>query len=241
MNRIHIRLLQAAAIAALAGAPMMAHASVVYTNEDTNPPQGDCSFNTACQASIPSRGNEFAGQAFSLSGAATLTGASWIEMDFGGPGATSVNYAFYNAVGGLAVGPAIFAGSAASVHAHDLGLDTLNTVFEVFRESFALPSLSLGAGDYVFAIQSVTSNFSNYLAQGVVNIGASESNDGGLTWAPGYENICCGAQLGGVGVALYDGPGAPGSAPEPASWALMLVGFGGLGAALRARRRQAFA
>lgn len=29
--------------------------------------------------------------------------------------------------------------------------------------------------------------------------------------------------------------------PEPSAWALMLVGFGGLGAVLRARRRQAFA
>ena len=34
-------------------------------------------------------------------------------------------------------------------------------------------------------------------------------------------------------------PGDPPTAgvPEPASWALMLLGFGGLGAALRARRR----
>ncbi len=31
------------------------------------------------------------------------------------------------------------------------------------------------------------------------------------------------------------------SAPEPAAWALMLVGFGGLGAALRSRRRTAAA
>ncbi|THD53370.1 MAG: PEP-CTERM sorting domain-containing protein [Phenylobacterium sp.] len=32
-----------------------------------------------------------------------------------------------------------------------------------------------------------------------------------------------------------------GAVPEPASWALMLVGFGGLGAALRGSRRRAAA
>jgi hypothetical protein len=34
---------------------------------------------------------------------------------------------------------------------------------------------------------------------------------------------------------------AGGSVPEPASWALMLVGFGGLGAAVRSRRKTAAA
>ncbi|WP_293451435.1 PEPxxWA-CTERM sorting domain-containing protein [Phenylobacterium sp.] len=55
-------------------------------------------------------------------------------------------------------------------------------------------------------------------------------------------------------IALYDGTapvtfssetrgsgGAPGGVPEPATWALMLVGFGGLGSALRRRRAAAFA
>ncbi|HEX4711933.1 PEPxxWA-CTERM sorting domain-containing protein [Phenylobacterium sp.] len=42
---------------------------------------------------------------------------------------------------------------------------------------------------------------------------------------------------GNVGAILQTGGGVP----EPASWALMLVGFGGLGAALRLRRRHALA
>ncbi len=38
---------------------------------------------------------------------------------------------------------------------------------------------------------------------------------------------------------VLTGEAGPGGVPEPASWALMLMGFGGLGAALRARRRKA--
>ena len=36
------------------------------------------------------------------------------------------------------------------------------------------------------------------------------------------------------------GPTAAG-VPEPATWAIMLAGFGGLGVAMRSRRRQPFA
>jgi hypothetical protein len=41
---------------------------------------------------------------------------------------------------------------------------------------------------------------------------------------------------GNVGATLI-----PGGIPEPATWALMIVGMGGVGAALRTRRRQSLA
>jgi hypothetical protein len=45
-----------------------------------------------------------------------------------------------------------------------------------------------------------------------------------------------------VGVTFdHAGTRGPGGVPEPASWALMIVGFGGVGAALRGRRKGAFA
>ena len=44
-----------------------------------------------------------------------------------------------------------------------------------------------------------------------------------------FGNLSCAAPGGGA-------PGAPGGVPEPAAWALMLIGFGGVGAVLRRRR-----
>ena len=45
----------------------------------------------------------------------------------------------------------------------------------------------------------------------------------------------------GINIVVYAGNAAPvllGGVPEPASWALMMIGFGGLGALLRRRRSQ---
>jgi hypothetical protein len=62
--------------------------------------------------------------------------------------------------------------------------------------------------------------------------------------AAGFYNFelsygeCC----GGPAVLSFQVNGGPGGVPEPATWAMMLVGFGGLGAAMRgARRKQAVA
>jgi hypothetical protein len=43
------------------------------------------------------------------------------------------------------------------------------------------------------------------------------------------------------GTRVISGPGEPGSVPEPASWALMLTGFFGLGSVLRRQRGAALA
>jgi hypothetical protein len=55
------------------------------------------------------------------------------------------------------------------------------------------------------------------------------------TFVPGFGGIDDIAPLAGAG--SITGPGIP----EPATWAMMLVGFGALGAALRRRRGRAFA
>ena len=45
-----------------------------------------------------------------------------------------------------------------------------------------------------------------------------------------------GAFIGGQDAAVNFGQGAPGAVPEPAAWAMMLAGFGVIGAALRGRK-----
>ena len=46
---------------------------------------------------------------------------------------------------------------------------------------------------------------------------------------------------GGGGFGGQDGGFTPGPVPEPSAWVLMIVGFGGLGSVLRAKRRKALA
>ena len=70
----------------------------------------------------------------------------------------------------------------------------------------------------------------------------------------GTNSGCTGAHISNFGDGFFDTFGGssntgyldnfsidtvPGGVPEPASWALMLIGFGGLGATLRARRGRA--
>ena len=64
------------------------------------------------------------------------------------------------------------------------------------------------------------------------------------TYAIRVGNCCVGPQVGGQGYALnvsIQGHAVNGAVPEPATWALLLMGFAALGGAMRStRRRQKF-
>ena len=92
--------------------------------------------------------------------------------------------------------------------------------------TFDVGTVALGAGTYYLALKADTTIHANYLGLGVQSFGAAETHDGGLTWAPTYE--------GGpsIAVSIFD---AGAAAPEPAAWALMMIGFAGIGGALRRR------
>ena len=56
-----------------------------------------------------------------------------------------------------------------------------------------------------------------------------------------YFSIAANGTIGDVRQMRIGGVGEIGVVPEPATWAMMLMGFGGAGALLRSRRRPAFA
>lgn len=203
----------AAALLTLAAVP--AGAAVVFDNPfDWN--NGSCAFSTECGF-----GQELAAQKFTLSSATTLTSASFTAYDdLKDP--LGVNWWIYAvSVKGLP-GQPLASGTSVSMTSRDLiGMDGDLTMI---KERFDLPSIHLEAGSYYLGFQAITDSFDVYLGSASLFKGAAESYDFGAAWRKNYEGYK------GVAVSLS------GSVPEPATWALLIVGFGMTGVALRRRR-----
>jgi hypothetical protein len=98
-----------------------------------------------------------------------------------------------------------------------------------FAPTFTLPSVGLGAGDYFFALKLVAPQQNTYLQTASNSVNARITYDHGATWTTDTRN--------GLALVLEGEPGLPAAAvPEPSSWALMILGFGGAGAMIRRRR-----
>jgi hypothetical protein len=71
----------------------------------------------------------------------------------------------------------------------------------------------------------------------------SENSGQGVFSAVSTNGNVTGTGGNGINIVTYAGDARPvlQGVPEPAAWALMLLGFGGIGAALRNRRKAAFA
>lgn len=94
--------------------------------------------------------------------------------------------------------------------------------------TFTLPSVVLGAGDYFFSLKLIAPIGNTYLDTGANYTNARITLDHGATWTTNTRNGLALRLTGDVG-----SPAAP--APEPSTWALMLLGFGTAGAMLRRR------
>ncbi len=220
-------ILLAGAALALAGA---ANANTVYSNPYDGSGNGDCSWSTTCAATV-GRGDDFAAQEFTLTSAATITSAAFEEVPgFSTGGVTDVNWGFIQADGPGGLPGTIIAAGTDSVTGYGTGG---NGSIEGF---FNTGPIFLGPGTYYFALQGVSASFTEYLAEGTQAFGAANSQDGGVTWAPGYYCGGGGDCSASVAISLF-GTGGGGGVPEPATWTLMLVGFAGLGGALRRRAK----
>ncbi|MDT9000294.1 PEP-CTERM sorting domain-containing protein [Paucibacter sp. APW11] len=200
-----------------------AEAGVVFANP-TNAANGNCVFSTTCAASVGA-GNDYAAQAFTLSSATTLTGASFTAfVRFGSTQPSAANWMFLLGTAGtpgavLASGQGSVINSRQSVGSN-YGLDLV-------EEGFSLPSISLAAGNYFFAVQAVSSDFQTYLATANGG-GAFETHNGGVNWSSTY------AGNSAVAVSLFGADAA--RLPEPTS--LALVGLALAGVASVRRRKQ---
>jgi hypothetical protein len=203
-----------------------AAADTIFDNPYLLGAGGNCSFNTTCAADI-SHGDDFAAQAFVVSGSAVATSASFTELDFGTT-PTDVNWgiALADGPGGLP-GTILSAGTDTITGAQSLGTDNVGgNTYDVTKLFFDVGPQAFGPGVYYFAVQAISPTHYAFLGGGAALFGAAETMDGGVTWASGYEGY------DSIAVALY---GTVGGVPEPAAWGLMLVGFGAAGGVLRRR------
>lgn len=82
-------------------------------------------------------------------------------------------------------------------------------------------------------------NFTISAGGGVMTLGSTSYNNTPLFFAVDIQHTVDGVVKSGViGASLTPPPTSASAAPEPASWALMILGFGGVGAGLRARARR---
>lgn len=155
---------------------------------------------------------------FTLAGATTVTSVEGFMRGLGAVAGT-VNISIFT--GG--VDP----GSSGLLHSADFAIAPSQTAAwqGVFGQSW-----NLAAGQYWVLFASDVQANMVYSPPNPLSQNANLAT--GFSWAQR------GSQFG-IGVRITDdvSPQVPGAVPEPGTWAMMLIGFGVVGGALRARRR----
>jgi hypothetical protein len=191
-----------------------AAAAVIYNNPwiDVN---ADCTFSCA--------GGQLA-QRFTISNASVISSASFTEFHDGvnqlPP--TSVNWEFLNAdgVGGLP-GTVVASGSS-SLTATLIGSGFFGGGIrrDVYRESFGIaPTVSLGSGEYYFALNVPVSDV--LLIFGT-DLGGARIVPGGAWQFDTFNDASRSFAVSLNGEQIR-------AIPEPSTWAMMILGFAGIG------------
>ena len=169
-----------------------------------------------------------AGSQMSINGAAQLNGGATASQ------ATSIDFLTNGAPGPAAgtVGDYIGTGTFAGQFC-DLGCGTINDITSLVVGASVTPFFILSDG-VTFSLTNITSidrSISNVLAfQGTGTFGGTL---GGETITPTLGSFVFTTQGGST--TTFSATAL--AVPEPAAWALMLLGFGGIGMVLRRRRR----
>ena len=200
-----------------------ARAAVIYNNPWSNV-NGDCSF--SCIG-----GGQLA-QKFTISTASVISSASFTEFHTGIANPTSVNWAFLNAngAGGLP-GTVAFNGSSVITLSTFVGTSGFGggILRDVYQENFNIaPPVTLASGDYYFAlnvpITDVLLTFGTQIGGGAV------ISPGGAWHLYNPATVSFAVSLTGEQVAAV---------PEPSTWAMMILGFAGVGFMAYRRRSNA--
>ncbi|HEX4709645.1 MAG TPA: PEPxxWA-CTERM sorting domain-containing protein [Phenylobacterium sp.] len=212
--RATLRLATIAAALALAGS---AQASVLYDS----PSSGFAVGNNTISEFL---GSNWAADSFTLSAPATVVGVKFDSWTDPGTIVQSVDWTIWDADGSLASGTA----AVTSVHF------AVNLAgFDINFDQFSIPDLSLAAGAYWLQLSNAMGNGSTMIGwDSTVNSSSLFINNGGAQFPNTFQIL---------GADPDRGVPPAGGVPEPASWALLIAGFAGVGAALRRSRGAALA
>jgi hypothetical protein len=207
MNQISC-LLAASVLAVAAASPAAAGVYVLYDSPSSGFAVGQ-TFISGLTNGYPT----YAYDTFDLSGTKTVTDGLFDSWTLHGAKVTSVDWAIldsgFNAItGGTAAVTSTF-------------YTTNLTGYDVDYARFASPDLTLAAGSYALLLENAVASDGRLV--GWDQTGSSTSFFGGnrLSLYPNTFQII----------------GKDAAVPEPATWSLMLIGFAGLGAAVRVRPR----
>jgi hypothetical protein len=176
----------------------------------------------------------FIATGFALTSATVLTGASFTVSPVNGAvpaNPASVTWRFLSIGEDGAPAKTLAEGVAANFTRSVVGYSVAPT-YEDTRFGFALPSVSLAAGKYFLALHSDSSDLVS-----LMNAAAPASFGTAFSGYRSYEGrVSRFPRQGAYAISLSDDPVST-VVPEPASWAMMLIGFGLIGATRRYRRR----